>query len=101
MPSLNPSNTPQPTETKCYDIPGWFSADSNTSRNHYDCEWFCSPVYDDDDGYYEEGDTRCGLYGDESENFGYTANEACCCKLEGIGFFSCKNDGKRCESQNI
>ena len=76
---MNPSRTPNPTETICYDVPGWFSADSYESRNTFDCDWFCSPVYDDDE--YKEGDTRCELYGAEFPNFGYTANEACCCKF--------------------
>lgn len=84
VPSVTPTSTSYPTLTNCYDVPGWYSADSEASRNQFDCAWFGLPVADDDD-YYSEGDTRCDLFGDEEPNFGYTANEACC--VCGGGFY--------------
>jgi rRNA maturation protein Nop10 len=43
------------------DVTGWYDADGP----EYDCTWYAL-------------DDNCQLYGSELENFGYTANEACC-----------------------
>jgi hypothetical protein len=43
------------------DVLGWYDADGQ----EYDCTWYAQ-------------DGNCQLYGSELENFGYTANEACC-----------------------
>mmetsp|Transcript_27774 Transcript_27774/g.41025 ORF Transcript_27774/g.41025 Transcript_27774/m.41025 type:complete len:306 (-) Transcript_27774:141-1058(-) len=80
VPSFSPAFTMEPTEIPCYDVPGWHSAD----KDIFTCEWYGNPVGDDD--YYDtEGDTRCGLFGEDEPNFGYTANQACC--VCGGGYF--------------
>ena len=77
MPSIGPTITPKPTEAQCYDVPGWFSADSpEWSVSKYDCEWYGDNVYDDDYYIENEIDNRCEEYGDDAPNFGYTANQA-------------------------
>ncbi len=48
----------------CDDVPDWHDADGE----EYDCAWYSEFL-------------RCEKYGDLFENYGYTANEACCvCK---------------------
>ena len=42
------------------------------------CNWYSKMEVGDDDVYYDDGDTRCSYYGNEYENFGYTASTACC-----------------------
>jgi len=77
VPSIGPTITPKPTEARCFDVPGWFSADSpEWSSRKYDCEWYGNDVYDDD--YYIENniDNRCEQYGNDAPNFGYSANQA-------------------------
>jgi Subtilisin-like serine proteases len=62
-PTVSPTNSPtaSPVET-CYDSPSnWYDSDGPT----FDCVW------------YAVGD-RCATYGNYYENFGKTANEACC-----------------------
>jgi hypothetical protein len=44
---------------QCVDVPGWYDSDG------------------DDCNFYAE-DNNCQLYGSGFENFGYTANQACC-----------------------
>jgi len=57
------NNTCKFGDSVCLDDPiGWYDKDGPT----FDCEWYGS-----------ESD-RCTLYGDEYENFGTTANKACC-----------------------
>jgi len=54
----------------------------------FGCEWYAQPINTDGaDGnsIYEEGDTRCDLWGDAFANE-YTANEVCC--VCGGGVFS-------------
>mmetsp|Transcript_8807 Transcript_8807/g.13028 ORF Transcript_8807/g.13028 Transcript_8807/m.13028 type:complete len:440 (+) Transcript_8807:92-1411(+) len=69
--SVSPSETER--SEKCYDVSGWHDDDGEK----YNCEWYAQPVADDDD-YYNEGDTRCNLWGSCCQNFGYTAGQACC-----------------------
>lgn len=71
-PTSSPSLSLQPTEF-CRDIPGWHDADGLRGV----CEWYAAPVGDDDD-YYNEGGTRCNLFGTSYENDGFTASTACC-----------------------
>jgi len=59
LPSSSPSKEPK----GCVDDPlEWYDSDGPK----YDCEWYGSKFY------------YCKLYGDYYENFGKTANEACC-----------------------
>ena len=51
-----------PAPTSCTDTPGWYDYDGDT----YTCEW------------YGDVDSRCADIGNDFENFGQTANEACC-----------------------
>ena len=45
------------------DPPDWYDADGPM----YDCDW-----------YAQYPNFRCGAFGDDYQNFGKTANEACC-----------------------
>lgn len=71
-PSQEPSVSNSPT-VFCRDIAGWYDIDGPRGS----CSWYAADVLDDDD-YYSEDDTRCALYGHKYENFGMTANDACC-----------------------
>ena len=60
----------------CQDDPiGWYDSDGPV----YDCDW------------YGIG-TRCADHGDDFENFGATANEACCVCGGGGGSSGCQDD---------
>ena len=62
LPSFAPSDNPT---LHCYNFPlGWYDSDDSDTRN-FDCTW------------YGQKD-NCILYGDDYENMGKTANEACC-----------------------
>merc|ERR1712038_766492 len=59
--TMSPTTSPTPAPPCDDDPEGWYDSDGPT----YDCEW------------YSEGN-NCQAHGDSYENFGKTANEACC-----------------------
>lgn len=87
-PSSTPSSTPSlqpniatesPHNETCYDVPGWYAFDNVK----FNCDWFSKPLNNDVfDDYYQEEDTRCGLFGDIASNTENktttTASTACC-----------------------
>jgi len=62
----------------CQDIPGW------SDTENAGCSWYEEPVLEID--FYEDGDTRCDLWGSDVEfaSDGYIANLACCACGGGI-----------------
>jgi len=59
-PTANPTPSPTPPPT-CGDEPQWHDSDGVT----FGCEWYAQK-------------TNCAVYGDNYENYGKTANAACC-----------------------
>ena len=83
IPSKSPSSTPstEPTTSMsvvCDDVPDWSIIEGDS---FYDCGWYGSPVEPDPTAgyFYDDGATRCGLWGNESDAIlNLSANEACC-----------------------